>query len=98
MTVYVILDIEITDIDIFPEYRDKVGAVVRKFGARFIVKGGKTIPLFGDWDAHRITIVEFPSLEHMYKCIESPEYLAVKAIRDKSAITSGILVEETESA
>jgi uncharacterized protein (DUF1330 family) len=93
MAVYVILDIEVIDWDLFPEYRDKVGPVVEKFGGRFLTKGGEVTPLFGDWDVNRIIIAEFPSKAQMKICVESDEYLALKAIRDKSANTRGILVD-----
>jgi len=97
MTVYVILDIEVTDWDIFPEYRDKVGPVVEKYGGRFLTKGGEVTPLYGDWDVNRIVITEFPSKKHIKDYVESPDYESVKVIRDKSTKTRGILVEGIES-
>ncbi len=96
MAVYVILDIEVTDWDIFPEYRDKVGKVIEKYGGRFLAKGAEVVPLFGDWNLNRIAIAEFPSKKHVKDCIGSSEYESVKAIRDKSAKTRGILVEGVE--
>ncbi len=93
MAVYVILDIEVIDWDIFPEYQEKIGPVVEKFGGHFLAKGGEVTPLFGDWHVNRIIIAEFPSKAQLKDMIESAEYVSVKAIRDRSAKTKGILVE-----
>lgn len=95
-TVYVILDIEVTNWEIFPEYQKKVGAAVQQYGGRFISKGGDVTPLFGNWPVNRIVVVEFQSKEQVKACIESPEYLSAKVIRDKSAKTKGIMIEGCE--
>jgi len=96
MSVFVILDINVTDWDIFPEYRDSVKPVVEKYGGRYLAKGGEVTTLFGHWDINRIVIVEFPTKQHLQDCIASPEYIAAKAIRDRSAQTRAIVVEGTD--
>ena len=49
MAAYLIADIEVTDPAGFEEYRQLVGPLVDKFGGRYIVRGGPSETVEGDW-------------------------------------------------
>ena len=78
---YVIAEIEITNPEGYREYSTQVPATVQKYGGRFLVRGGKTEVLEGDWPERRRVVIEFPSLEAAKKWWDSPEYEKPKALR-----------------
>lgn len=95
MAAYVIGDIEVTDPAAFQEYRNRVGATVEQYGGRFVVRGGRVDLKEGDWQPHRLLMVEFPSLEQAEHWYNSSEYKPLIAIREKAARTQMIIVEGT---
>ena len=90
---YIILDIKITDPERYQEYRESAAATVEAYGGRYLVRGGKTEKLEGDWDNGRIVVLEFDSLERARAWWASEEYSAPKALRQSASVTRMILVE-----
>lgn len=93
MSVYMIIEVEVVDEDIYAEYMEKVPATVEKYGGRYIVRGGAVTPLTGGWHPERIIVLEFPSTEQMQRWNFSPEYLELAPLRIRSAKTKAIAVE-----
>lgn len=60
MAVYLISSIDVLDEDRYEEYREAGQALMDAHGGRYLVSGGETTVLRGDWTARRLTIVEFP--------------------------------------
>ena len=58
MAAYVIVDIEVTDPAGYEEYRKLAGPAVAAFEGRFLVRGGATATLEGDWHPARIVVLE----------------------------------------
>jgi uncharacterized protein (DUF1330 family) len=79
---YVVVDVRATDADKAARYREVSGPSVEMHGGRFIVRGGATDVLEGDWDPERLVIMEFPSLDAARTWYESAEYGEARAIRD----------------
>lgn len=88
-----IIEIEVTNRDTYAKYMEKVPATVRKYGGRYIVRGGAVTPLAGDWHPERIIVLEFPSAEQMRRWNLSPEYLELASLRVRSTKTRAIAVE-----
>jgi uncharacterized protein (DUF1330 family) len=63
------------------------------YGGRFIVRGGATETLEGDWSPQRIVILEFPSVAQAKAWWASAEYAEAKALRQATARTQMIVVE-----
>jgi uncharacterized protein (DUF1330 family) len=93
MSAYVIAEVNVTDPDLFAEYRKLVPATLEKYGGRFAVRGGATESKEGGWSPARIVVLEFPSMDKARKWYHSPEYAGPLAMRLKSASTKLILVE-----
>jgi len=93
MPAYVIANVEVTDPAGFEEYRQLVPDTVQKYGGRFLVRGGATETIEGDWQPKRLVVLEFPSLEQARRWYDSEEYRGPKALRFKTARTEVILVE-----
>jgi uncharacterized protein (DUF1330 family) len=81
MPAYVLAEIEVTDPEGYKGYTAVVGESIRKYGGRFLVRGGATVELEGEWPARRRVILEFPSTEVAMAWWDSPEYAKPKALR-----------------
>jgi uncharacterized protein (DUF1330 family) len=93
MSAYVIVDIEVTDLEGYKEYVKAAPETIKLYGGRYIARGGANETLEGDWRAKRLVILEFPSTEKAKAWWHSPEYAPARALRHKYAITNMVLVE-----
>lgn len=93
MPAYVIVEIEVHDPVEIEEYKKLTPATLAAFDGRFIIRGGKTETLEGEWNPQRIVVVEFPSAEKAREWWHSEEYAKAKAIRQRAAKTKMLLVE-----
>jgi len=92
MAGYIVADIEITDPDEYQKYAQQTAATIERYGGKFLVRGGRSETLEGDWKTERLVILEFPSVEQAKKWYDSPEYSAIKGIRHRSAVSKMLLV------
>ena len=93
MAVYSVSDIDVHDWDTYDEYMRQVSPIIKKFGGRYLVRGGEIKSTAGDWSFSRIVILEFPSQEDMDKFRNSSEYAPVAELRHKAAKTRSFVVE-----
>ena len=93
MCAYVIVDIEVLDLDGYEEYKKLAPAAVNCYGGRYLARGGPNETLEGDWHANRLVILEFENREKARAWLDSPEYAPAKALRHKYAHSNMILVE-----
>ncbi len=93
MAAYIIVDVEVTDPDLYAEYKQQVPATLEPYGGRFLCRGGVMERLEGDWKPARVVILEFDSVEQARGWWSSTEYAAPKALRQRSARSNMILVE-----
>ena len=93
MAAYLIGDVNVTDAAAFEEYRQKVPATEEKYGGHYLGRSGATKVLEGDWEPHRLVILEFPDMDSLMAWYKSPEYAPLKAIRERSATTKVIALE-----
>lgn len=93
MKAYVIVEVSITDKIQYEEYKKLAPAVVTAFDGRFLVRGGRTETLEGDWQPERMVVVEFPSLAKAYEWWNSDQYSKARAFREHSAHTKMVIVE-----
>ena len=93
MAAYVIVDIEVTNPEVYAEYREKVPPLVAKFGGKYLTRGGKMEMLEGNWTPKRLVVLEFPSFEKAKEFYESNEYRPVKEIRLNSTNSKLVLVD-----
>lgn len=96
MPAYVLIEIEIHDRDTYFQYIEKARPIVESYGGRYLVRGGQTTPLFGDWNPERIILIEFPSRENIERCFSSTEYLDIKNLREDSTLTRSVILEGYE--
>ncbi len=97
MPAYIIVDVQINNVVEYEAYKKLTPASILAYGGKFIVRGGKTETLEGDWNFGRIVVLEFPDTEQAKSWWNSSEYAPAKTIRQKSATTNMILVEGVTS-
>jgi uncharacterized protein (DUF1330 family) len=93
MTAYVIVDIEVTDPECYKEYAKMAPATVTLYGGKYIARGGHNETLEGDWQAKRLVILEFPSVEQAKSWVNSPEYAPARKLRHQYAHSNMVVVE-----
>ena len=93
MSAYVIADVEVLDSAAYEEYRQQVPATIAAFGGRYLVRGGALTVLEGDWSPKRCVILEFPSMAQLKAWYDSPAYVPLRAIRQRSTKSSLVMVE-----
>jgi uncharacterized protein (DUF1330 family) len=90
---YVIADVQIADPERYKEYTAHTPASIVRHGGRWVVRGGTTQVLEGDWNPGRIVVIEFPSVDAALAWFNSDDYQELAAIR-RAASTAQILVVE----
>jgi uncharacterized protein (DUF1330 family) len=81
MFAYVIANIEVSDPDGYRAYAERVSATIAAHGGRYLARGGSCEVLEGDWQAGRLVIIEFPSINAARAWYRSIEYEAIKPLR-----------------
>lgn len=93
MSAYIIVEIEITDPVGYEEYKKQAAATVHKHGGKYIVRGGTTEVLEGDWNPKRIVVLEFPTMKRAKEWLNCEEYCEPRKMRHRTAKTNMIVVE-----
>jgi uncharacterized protein (DUF1330 family) len=90
---YVLVQVDVKDPVRYEDYKAMVPPSIAKFGGRFLVRGGKTHTIEGDWSPRRLVIVEFPSVEQARAWWASPEYAEAKALRQATSESQLLIAE-----
>lgn len=93
MAAYIIVDVTISDPVAYEEYKKLTPSSISAFDGKFIVRGGQTDTLEGDWSPQRIVVLEFPTVQRAKEWWSSSDYAPAKSIRQRSASTRMILVQ-----
>lgn len=93
MAAYIIVDVEITNPELYESYKKLTPGSLEPFGGAFEIRGGKTETLEGDWSPGRFVMLKFPDAEKARAWWSSDEYTKAKKIRHQAAKTKMILVE-----
>ncbi len=91
--VYLIAEVTVLDEKLYSEYAAKAKGVVEKYNGRYLVRGGKIVPLAGGWNPQRVIVVKFPNIDQARKWYTSPEYRAITSLREQSTTSRAILVK-----
>ncbi len=92
MAAYIIVEVDIHDPEEYESYKKLTPASLLPYQGKFVVRGGETETLEGDWKPGRIVVLEFPTKELAKQWWSSPEYTPAKEIRQRTATTKMILV------
>ena len=92
MPAYLIVDCKVTDPERYEAYKQLAPPAIEKYGGRYLVRGGVTTILEGNWQPSRVVVLEFPDEETAKRFYASPEYGAARAKRAGAANMSMVLV------
>jgi uncharacterized protein (DUF1330 family) len=67
-------------------------AIFKKFGGRYVVRGGKLTGAEGESRARNV-VIEFPDYETAMACYQSPEYQQNIKVRQPHSIVDLIVIE-----
>lgn len=89
---YWVVRADVRNEDAYKVYAAANPAILKKFGGRFIVRGGKFECVEGE-ARRRNVVIEFPDYESALACYRSPEYQANIKVREPHASGDVIIVE-----
>jgi uncharacterized protein (DUF1330 family) len=93
MKAYIIVDVTITDAILYEDYKKLTPASLVPYDGKFVVRGGQTETLEGQWQPGRLVVLEFPSKQKAKDWWSSAGYAPAKTIRQAASTTQMILVE-----
>ena len=93
MAAYVIADIEVLDPAGYEQYRQQAPATIAAHGGRYLARGGATEVLEGSWSPKRCVILEFPDMAGFRAWWSSPEYVPLRALRERTTKSHLVVTE-----
>jgi uncharacterized protein (DUF1330 family) len=96
MPAYLIANIKLHDAERYRDYLDHVPALIHKHRGKYIVRGGNSQVLEGDWSPSRLVILEFPDREAALAFYEDPEYERYRSLRQSITDSRVIIVDGYE--
>jgi uncharacterized protein (DUF1330 family) len=96
MTVYLIIDIQVHNPEMYKQYTECASSIVASYGGQYLARGGAITPLSGTWHPERIVLIAFESMERLRECFGSAEYQEIAHLRENSTQSRSIIVEEAE--
>lgn len=93
MAGYVIVDITVEDPETYETYKASVWPSIEAYGGKFLVRGGATETMEGEWSPERLVVLEFESATQAKKWWNSEEYREPKAMRQSASKAHLLIVE-----
>ena len=90
---YVIAEVTVTDPQGFEKYRTMVPPTIAKYGGTYVVRGGRTETVEGEWQPTRLVVLQFESAARAREWWASEEYREAKALRQRTARSNVVIVE-----
>ena len=91
---YVIAEVEVTDAPSYKTFLDGTAPILNKYGAKFLVRGGKTLSVAGE-PPKRIALYTFENMDRATAFLNDPDLKALVPIRDKSSKYRAYIAEGT---
>ena len=89
---YWVVRVSIKNAENYPNYLKAAVPAFEKFGARFLVRGGRYLAKEGQ-ARDRNVVVEFKDYDTALACYQSPEYQVAREIRVANADADFLIVE-----
>lgn len=98
MSAYLLFDnLEVRDPERLARYATKAAAVVQRHQGRYVVRGGASEILEGNWGPTYPVMLQFPSRELALGWYRSDEYRALKAERLRAVRSNAVLLDGIEA-
>lgn len=89
---YWIARVDITDMEKYKDYIAANAAAFSKYGARFLVRSGRSATPEGTSRARNV-VIEFPSYQAALDCWHSPEYQHAITLRKEVSTIDLVIIE-----
>lgn len=93
MAAFVIVEIEIHNQELYTSYTQLTPDTIAEYDGVFVVRGGETKVMEGNWNPKRIVLLKFPSVARANEWWHSESYTKARKIRQKAARTNMIIVD-----
>ena len=93
MPAYVIVNVHVTDPELYAEYAAGVPATIERFGGRYLARGGAVDVREGDWSPERLVVLEFADEDTARAWYESDEYTRLREIRQRASTAEFVITE-----
>jgi uncharacterized protein (DUF1330 family) len=90
VTVYVIVQLKMTDRAAYDRYQARFFDVFKKFQGRLLSADEKPAVVEGAWDRDKVVLMSFPDEAAFRAWADSPEYLEIA--KDRKAGSDGIVL------
>ena len=90
MTVYVIVQLKMTDRAAYARYQARFFDVFKKFSGRLLSADENPEVLEGSWDRDKLVLMSFPDQAGFRAWADSPEYLEIS--KDRKAGAEGLVL------
>lgn len=98
MPAYLFANVDVTDAAGYEQYRQQVPATIEAYGGRYLVRGGTTDVLEGDWAPKRTVILEFADMTQLKAWYQSPEYRPLLELRQRTTMSTLVAVQGVGSS
>ena len=85
MAAYVVLMAEVNDPETYKEYISRTPPIVKRYGGKFLSRGGEVDTIEGEPFNDRLVILEFQSKQAIHDMFSDPEYQAAAEYRKVSS-------------
>ena len=85
MAAYAVLIAEVNDPETYKEYISRTPPIVKRYGGKFLVRGGEVDTIEGELFNDRLVILEFPSKQAIHDMFSDHEYKAAAEYRKVSS-------------
>jgi uncharacterized protein (DUF1330 family) len=78
---YIVVEMKISDPDRYKEYMAAAPATIAAAGGEYLVRGGKSEALEGNWSPARLAVLRFPTYEQAKAWYDGERYRQTRAKR-----------------
>jgi len=91
MSIYLILENQIHDVEAYERYKTAVKPMVEAAGGEYLTRDGKVDVLVGDWIPSRVVIFKWPGQEALETFMSSEDYKPWKELRESVTTTKTLV-------
>lgn len=89
---YWVARVDVHDPEVYKDYVAANAAAFAKYGAQFLVRGGRSEAPEGT-PRSRNVVIEFKDYDTAVACYRSPEYVAAKKLREPASVADLLIIE-----
>ena len=94
MACFFLAEIEVHAAAPYREYVEKASEIVSRYGGEYVFRSEAITPVSEDWAPERMVLIKFGTRDELQRCFTSPEYLAIKHLREHSTTSRAVIIQE----